>query len=137
MVVHITADGATDGERLQSLLSDPIKDAGLPLGGDGVSVSRVSIKDFDECSSPEHNDCADHAACNNVEGSYECQCKTGYHDLSGNDSPPGRVCSGKCHHDCWFCINDWKQIWIHSYVRTSIRIHHLCVMRIASERHFD
>ena len=80
-------------EKLQSVLESPIKDTKLPLGAD-VTVSRVSVADFDECSSNEHNDCADNSVCYNTEGSYTCSCKDGYHDLSGPDSLPGRVCSG-------------------------------------------
>ena len=30
----------------------------MPLGAD-VTVSRVSIQDFDECASEEYNDCSD------------------------------------------------------------------------------
>ena len=58
-------------------------------------VSRVTVGDFDECKSTEHNDCADNAICYNIEGSYTCACQDNFHDLSGPDSLPGRVCSGK------------------------------------------
>ena len=94
-LVHLAEDGnhLQSNEQLQSILDSPIKDTKLPLGAD-VTVSRVSVADFDECSSTEHNDCADNAYCYNVEGSYECSCKDGYHDLSGPDSLTGRVCSG-------------------------------------------
>ncbi|TRY69249.1 hypothetical protein TCAL_13171 [Tigriopus californicus] len=93
IVVHIADDGRiiTD-KRLQSILEDPIKDTKLPLGAD-VTVSRVSVQDFDECSSDDHNDCSDQAQCLNQKGSYTCACKDGYHDLSGSDTLPGRVCS--------------------------------------------
>ena len=95
VLVHLAEDGnhLQSNEQLQSILDSPIKDTKLPLGAD-VTVSRVSVADFDECSSTEHNDCADNAYCYNVEGSYECSCKDGYHDLSGPDSLTGRVCSG-------------------------------------------
>ncbi len=95
MVVHISDKEASVGERLQSLLSDPIKNSKLPLGSDGVSVSRVSVEDFDECAHEDHNDCAVDARCTNTRGSYECSCNDGFHDLGGSDSPRGRVCSGK------------------------------------------
>ena len=97
MVVHVADDseGIANEERLQSLLDAPLKNSNLPFGGDGVTVSRVSVQDFNECDYNEHNDCSDQAQCINVEGSYTCQCKEGYHDLSGRDSLPGRVCSGK------------------------------------------
>ena len=95
-MVHLAEDGndLNTEEDLQDLLESPIKDTKLPLGAD-VTVSRVSVADFDECTSTEHNDCADNAFCYNIEGSYTCSCKDGYHDLSGPDSLPGRVCSGK------------------------------------------
>ena len=95
VLVHLAEDGndLNTEEKLQSVLESPIKDTKLPLGAD-VTVSRVSVADFDECSSNEHNDCADNSVCYNTEGSYTCSCKEGYHDLSGPDSLPGRVCSG-------------------------------------------
>ena len=98
VLVHLAEDGNdrfNTEEKLQSVLESPIKDTKLPLGAD-VTVSRVSVADFDECSSNEHNDCADNSVCYNTEGSYTCSCKEGYHDLSGPDSLPGRVCSGTC-----------------------------------------
>ncbi len=107
MVVHISDKEASTGERLQSLLSDPIKNSKLPLGGDGVTVSRVSVEDFDECAYEEHNDCAANAACTNVKGSYECECKEGYHDLSGADSPRGRVCSATAT-ECDLCSRNGR-----------------------------
>ena len=59
----ILADDGSDRadlaeEKLKSILESPIKDTKLPLGAD-VTVSRVSIQDFDECASEEHNDCSD------------------------------------------------------------------------------
>ena len=63
------------------------------------------MADYDECTSNEHNDCADNSNCFNTEGSYTCSCKDGYHDLSGPDSLPGRVCSGNLRH---FLIYDRK-----------------------------
>ena len=51
-----SADAAE--EKLKSILESPIKDTKLPLGAD-VTVSRVSIQDFDECASEEYNDCSD------------------------------------------------------------------------------
>jgi hypothetical protein len=94
VLVHIADEGndINSEEKLRSILD--IKNTKLPLGSD-VTVSRVSVSDFDECGSNDHNDCADNADCQNVDGSYTCACKDSYHDLSGPDSFPGRVCSGK------------------------------------------
>jgi hypothetical protein len=96
VVVHIADAGDVKSEeRLKSVLEGPIKDAKLPLGAD-VTVSRVSVQDFDECSSDEYNDCSDQADCSNSIGSYACSCRDGFHDLSSPDALPGRVCSGEC-----------------------------------------
>ena len=106
VLVHVADDGSSeDGEelRLKSLLEDPIKDTKLPLGAD-VTVSRVHIEDFDECAYDEHNDCAANAYCRNTKGSYECECKDGYHDLSGTEALPGRVCSSKLQINYPSCI---------------------------------
>jgi hypothetical protein len=94
LVVHIADDGhvATE-EKLRSILEAPIRDTKLPLGAD-VRVSRVTIGDFDECASGDHNDCSAQSDCLNMDGSYTCQCREGYHDLSGSESLSGRVCSG-------------------------------------------
>merc|ERR1712223_2004570 len=109
VLVHLAeANGNTldTEEKLQSVLESPIKDTKLPLGAD-VTVSRVSVADFDECSSNEHNDCADNSVCYNTEGSYTCSCKEGYHDLSGPDSLPGRVCSATTT-ECDLCNKNGK-----------------------------
>ncbi|CAB4053973.1 unnamed protein product [Lepeophtheirus salmonis] len=92
MIVHIADDGKNSTEeRLKSVLETPIKDTKLPLGAD-VTVSRVTIEDFDECTHKDHNDCSDQAVCHNIKGSYTCICKEGYHDLSGPEILSGRVC---------------------------------------------
>jgi hypothetical protein len=43
---------------LKSILESPIRDTKLPLGAD-VTVSRVTVADFNECNVEEYNDCSD------------------------------------------------------------------------------
>ena len=50
-------EGASE-ENLKSILEKPIRDAKLPLGAD-VTVSRVTVADFNECNVEEYNDCSD------------------------------------------------------------------------------
>ena len=70
-----TSEGKDDLDSIRSLEST-LKNTDFPLGSD-VMVSRVSIDDFDECSSAEYNDCSNKAACTNTRGSYNCTCKPG------------------------------------------------------------
>ena len=44
--------------------------------------------DFNECASPETNECDSNAQCTNTEGSYSCQCLGGYRG-------DGKNCEGK------------------------------------------
>lgn len=44
--------------------------------------------DFDECASPETNECDPNALCTNTEGSYVCRCVKGYQG-------DGTNCTGK------------------------------------------
>ena len=53
-------------EHLRSLLEPTLKETRFPLGTD-VKVSRISIEDFDECESEEHNDCSTFATCDNTQ----------------------------------------------------------------------
>ena len=70
-------DGKDDLDSIQSLEST-LKNTDFPLGSD-VMVSRVSIDDFDECTSVEYNDCSNKAVCTNTKGSYNCTCMPGMH----------------------------------------------------------
>ena len=70
--------GREEEERIRSLIEPTLKETNLPLGSD-VMVSRVTIDDFDECSSAEYNDCSNKAACTNTKGSYNCTCMPGKH----------------------------------------------------------
>jgi hypothetical protein len=36
------------------------------------------MQDMDECLAQDANDCADHAACVNTLGSYQCKCNDGF-----------------------------------------------------------
>lgn len=65
------------------------------------------VVDFDECSSPIHNDCSPRARCINEPGSYSCECFEPYIDI--DQTLPGRLCVSEikscdyCHGrgDCW------------------------------------
>ena len=88
-------DGRNEEDSIRSLEST-LKNTNFPLGSD-VMVSRVSIDDFDECTSAEYNDCSDRATCRNTKGSYTCSCMPGYLDLAAGANSgalPGRICSG-------------------------------------------
>ena len=52
------------------------------------------ISDINECESSSWNDCSLKAYCINLEGRYNCSCSTGYLDISGDPSYPGRSCAG-------------------------------------------
>ena len=85
--------GLEEEERIRSLIEPTLKETNLPLGSD-VMVSRVTIDDFDECSSAEYNDCSNKAQCTNTKGSYNCTCMPGYLDITPATQLPGRLCSG-------------------------------------------
>ena len=58
VVIHLNdVDGASE-ENLKSILETPIRDTKLPLGAD-VTVSRVTVSDFNECNTEDYNDCSD------------------------------------------------------------------------------
>ena len=50
-------------------------------------VYQAFAEDIDECIEGT-DDCDDNAVCTNTEGSFTCECESGY---TGN----GRICSGK------------------------------------------
>ena len=68
--------GQAEDERIRNLIEPTLKETNLPLGSD-VMVSRVTIDDFDECTSVEYNDCSNKAICTNTKGSYNCTCMPG------------------------------------------------------------
>ena len=85
--------GQEEEEKMRDSIEQSIKNTKLPLGSD-VMVSRVTIDDFDECSSGEYNDCSNKAVCTNTKGSYNCSCMAGYLDITPASLLPGRICSG-------------------------------------------
>ncbi|XP_071492238.1 uncharacterized protein [Diadema antillarum] len=59
-----------------------------------IDPSSIVVTDLDECLSPEDNNCALNATCINLEGSFTCQCKSGFDDVSPNlPDEPGRACN--------------------------------------------
>ena len=73
--------GLAEEERIRNLIEPTLKETNLPLGSD-VMVSRVTIDDFDECTSVEYNDCSNKAICTNTKGSYNCTCMPGKDDAT-------------------------------------------------------
>ena len=61
-----------------------------------TAISKVNVwlayLDIDECAIGTHS-CSADAECNNIKGSHNCQCKSGY---SGN----GRTCTGNSMEHC-------------------------------------
>ncbi|NWI52212.1 UROL1 protein, partial [Calyptomena viridis] len=57
-----------------------------------IDKTSLSIKDYDECKSQEH-DCSPDASCQNTLGFYQCSCKEGFVDVQ--PEKPGRSCEGK------------------------------------------
>ena len=78
--------GQAEEERIRNLIEPTLKETNLPLGSD-VMVSRVTIDDFDECTSVEYNDCSNKAICTNTKGSYNCTCMPGTHNVSSVSAP--------------------------------------------------
>lgn len=58
-----------------------------------ITAEVEDVMDFDECSSPDFNDCSSAAVCINEPGSYSCKCKGIFTDLDPVN--PGRVCASE------------------------------------------
>ena len=52
-----------------------------------LTLSELTLLDFDECVSSDTNDCHPDASCNNMDGSFVCTCLPGF---EGN----GTFCTG-------------------------------------------
>lgn len=66
-----------------------------------ASIVFSSFTDIDECGRSE-NLCDDNSVCRNIEGSYECTCKSGYRNIEGSF-----LCIGKA--SCLQCIKQPRQ----------------------------
>ncbi|KAG1693486.1 sperm flagellar membrane protein [Nymphon striatum] len=61
---------------------------------DGPLNPVPGVQDVNECSSPEYNDCGENSECENIFGSFECNCVPGYIDKYPKDKlRSGRHCS--------------------------------------------
>lgn len=79
-------------ELMKSLEEPENHGEGLPTPS-LLTAEVEDVTDFDECSSPETNDCSKAAKCVNEPGSYTCQCKGIFTDLDPTN--PGRVCASE------------------------------------------
>lgn len=50
----------------------------IVIANDLKQVTTSLLPDFDECATPEANECDLNAMCTNTEGSYVCRCRRGY-----------------------------------------------------------
>lgn len=53
--------------------------------------SKFFSEETDPCTSGQ-NDCSKNATCSSSKGTYTCQCKSGFNDVSPNKHYPGRDC---------------------------------------------
>ncbi|XP_028395825.1 fibrillin-2-like isoform X3 [Dendronephthya gigantea] len=70
-----------------------------------TTVTIIDDDDFDECSAGSHN-CHHNAYCENIDGSFNCTCKSGYSG-NGTDCQDIDECSAgshNCHHNA-YCNN--------------------------------
>ncbi|XP_034477180.1 uncharacterized protein LOC117783719 [Drosophila innubila] len=90
----------SDENRLENVFKKYLRQSNYSIGGTELYTSKehinsLTIQDFNECGNRTFNDCAMHAQCFNLVGSYTCICPDGYADLSDNPIYPGRHCSDK------------------------------------------
>ncbi|CAH1272197.1 FBN1 [Branchiostoma lanceolatum] len=75
-----------------SSVSRALQNAIQSAGGTALQMSTaVEVTDYDECASPDRNDCSSDARCENQVGGFTCLCRTGYQDRSPQGRP-GRKC---------------------------------------------
>ena len=67
----------------------------IVIANDLKQVTTSLLPDFDECATPEANECDLNAMCTNTEGSYVCRCRRGY-------AGDGRNCTGEYFPLIWF-----------------------------------
>ncbi|KAF4520034.1 hypothetical protein B566_EDAN008321 [Ephemera danica] len=83
---------------LEDKFRQSLQTTNFSLGGTEVFAARethLQASDFDECASAQFHDCAEHAQCFNLRGTYTCSCQDGFSDLSPSARFPGRVCSAE------------------------------------------
>ncbi|XP_054751327.2 uncharacterized protein LOC129257098 [Lytechinus pictus] len=83
-----------DSSSVVAAFTESLKMA-MEMGTVNVSIdeSSVTVIDLNECVSREDNDCDDNAYCINTEGSFTCQCREGFIDISLNiRDRPGKRC---------------------------------------------
>nr|XP_054751328.1 uncharacterized protein LOC129257098 isoform X2 [Lytechinus pictus] len=84
-----------DSSSVVAAFTESLKMA-MEMGTVNVSIdeSSVTVIDLNECVSREDNDCDDNAYCINTEGSFTCQCREGFIDISLNiRDRPGKRCA--------------------------------------------
>ncbi|XP_076356702.1 uncharacterized protein LOC143249952 isoform X2 [Tachypleus tridentatus] len=105
LTVSVNRNSAVDDKLLKDELIRSLRTSDNRVGGTDLFVSSFvqpveDVRDFDECSNENYNDCADSAICTNLPGTYTCSCKKHYDDL--DPELPGRVCSGEIS-SCEYC----------------------------------
>ncbi|XP_064643806.1 uncharacterized protein LOC135497810 [Lineus longissimus] len=82
--------------QIRAFLLDSLNMTSEILGVSGLAVEvpiegAVRVGDINECSDQSQHDCSAFAICINTEGSFTCECETGYDDI--NSQFPGRYCN--------------------------------------------
>ncbi|XP_023225517.1 LOW QUALITY PROTEIN: uncharacterized protein LOC111626391 [Centruroides sculpturatus] len=100
--IQMTRNSPADEKLLRQQLEHSLRLTNFSIGGSELYSSAIieNIRDLDECSDSEYNDCSGSAICINKRGSYECKCKEGYEDQDLKF--PGRICSGEIK-NCDYC----------------------------------
>lgn len=91
-----------------------------------ITAEVEDVMDFDECSSPDFNDCSVAAQCINEPGSYSCKCKGIFTDLDPVN--PGRVCASEVK-SCDLCNSRGDCVRDETADLTSCRCHRMYLGR--------